>query len=292
MTCPLCNHERASSSWLGSTIYRGKEFIYLQCHLCESLFCNPMPDGDDLSEMYGPEYESSFEGLENQQEPKEPEQVVQWLEKSPRGTFVDYGCGDGSLLSRAMGCGWRAIGVELDRDVARLAEERSGARVFQGIGGSPMADVLHLGDVIEHLTNLNQQLPEILKRIKPGGILLAQGPLEANASLFLLALRLARSLKRNRRSTMAPYHVILATAKGQRVMFQRFGLEEIEYDVREALWPAPAMLTWQDLASARTVGLFGLRRFSQCVSYLAPGQLGNRYFYVGRRGPNPETISP
>ncbi len=58
-----------------------------------------------------------------------------------------------------------------------------------------LADVLHLGDVIEHMTKINEQMPEILKLIKPGGFLIAQGPLEANFNVFTLGIRLSRSFR-------------------------------------------------------------------------------------------------
>jgi 2-polyprenyl-3-methyl-5-hydroxy-6-metoxy-1,4-benzoquinol methylase len=80
----------------------------------------------------------------------------------------------------------------------------------------PQADVVHVGDVIEHLTQLDTQFPEIPGLIKPGGLLLAQGPLENNASLFTFALSSARKLRPARRTEMAPYHVLLATSQGQR----------------------------------------------------------------------------
>lgn len=55
--------------------------------------------------------------------------------------------------------------------------------------GEPVVDVLHLGDMIEHLTDLEHQFPEILRLIKPGGYLLAQGPLEAGPNLFTSVLK-------------------------------------------------------------------------------------------------------
>ena len=95
--------------------------------------------------------------------------------------------------------GWRPYGVEFDPEVARRVEGKTGLKVFSdpsallNEAGGP-ADVLHLGDVIEHLTALDRQMPEILDLLKPGGILLAQGPLEGNPNLFLMFLRLSRSI--------------------------------------------------------------------------------------------------
>jgi SAM-dependent methyltransferase len=244
-----------------------------------------MPDAETLAHMYGPAYGSSFTPDDAIVDPKEPERVVHWLERARRGTFVDFGCGAGALLVRAARAGWEAVGVEFDDEVAKQTSARTGARVLglaeaQSLGG-PIADVLHLGDVIEHLTELDRQMPEILRLLKPGGTLLAQGPLEANANLFTCALRAARTV-RPRRTEMAPYHVLLATAVGQRQFFRRFGLDEIEFAMREVSWPAPARLGRGDWRRPRRIGLFSVRRASQALSALRPKHWGNRYYYAGR----------
>lgn len=285
MACPLCNHEGARPSWVGSTVYRGREFPYVQCLACDSLYCDPMPDNETLALMYGPDYATSFDADPGIDDPKEAQRVVRWLEKEAGGgTFIDYGCGAGTLLVEAAKLGWQPVGVELDSEVAKAVEERTGARVVHDPDEleDAAADILHLGDVIEHLTEVNRLMPAILRLIKPGGLLLAQGPLENNATLFTMMLRLAKSVRRSGRTEMAPYHVMLATAHGQRALFRRFGLEEVEYSVHEVAWPAPNRLSLSDLRNARAVGLFTIRRCSQAISALRPGSWGNRYFYAGR----------
>lgn len=286
MACPLCNHDRMRPSWLGSTFYQGREFPYVQCLACFSLYCSPMPDQTTLAQMYGEEYGKHLAVDSNAEDVRELHRVVEWLERTETGTFIDYGCGTGFLLEEAARLKWHAIGVEFDEKVAREIAKRTGSKVVTSpaeLLDQHHADILHLGDVIEHLTEMNRQMPEILNMIKPGGLLLAQGPLEGNANLFTLMLHLLRAVWRHRHTEMAPYHVLLATAKGQRMLFRRFGLEEVEYSMREVSWPAPGKLSLAALGSPRSVGLFILRRCSQGVSALQPNRWGNRYFYVGRQ---------
>jgi SAM-dependent methyltransferase len=245
-----------------------------------------MPDAAVLTEMYGVDYTQEGGAGAHVENPKEPERVVDWLSKLEPGTFVDYGCGEGHLLTEAKHLGWNAVGVEFSDEVARAASAKTGQAVFtrpHERSDFPLADVLHLGDVIEHLTRLDEQMPDILRLLRPGGILLAQGPLEANTSLFTAVLASVRRLHSNRVTEMAPYHVLLATGRGQREFFRRFGLEEIEYTLREVAWPAPTGLMLSDLRNPRTVGLFALRCISRVVSALHPTQWGNRYFYAGRK---------
>ena len=143
-----------------------------------------------LQQMYGPGYESAFsEGANgNIEDPKEPDKCIEWLRDRGTGTFLDYGCGAGVLLEGAAKVGWRPVGVELDNTVARGVEERTGFRVMTAEAADSsdgyIADVLHLGDVLEHLTEMENQLPRVLRLIKPGGLLLAQGPLEGNFNFF------------------------------------------------------------------------------------------------------------
>jgi SAM-dependent methyltransferase len=239
-----------------------------------------MPDESVIRIMYGPEYTQDDGGSLYVENPKEPNRVLEILKSEPIGTFVDFGCGSGELLVEAKKLGWNAIGVEFDPEVARRVEEKTGCKVVTD--PNLQADVLHLGDVIEHLTDLDHQFPPVVELIKPGGLLLAQGPLENNASLFTFVLASARRLRPKRKTEMAPYHVLLATAQGQREFFRRFGLKEVEYTLREVSWPAPIRLAISDLRNPRTVAMFSLRKLSKGISALRSSKWGNRYFYAGR----------
>lgn len=285
--CPLCASRAARPSWLGSLQYDGREYPYAECASCGSLYADPMPDERALARMYGPEYMTAFKDDAGMDDPKEPERVVEWLRGHPAGTFIDYGCGAGRLLSDVARIGWRAVGVEFDPDVAAGAARATGCRVadrftFDTLRSERPADVLHLGDVIEHLTDPDTEMPRIISLIKPGGFLVAQGPLEANATLFTAVLKAVKRARGRRVSDMAPYHVMLATARGQQAFFARFGLTTTEFSMHEVAWPAPSRLTASDLVKLRSLGLFLLRRVSQLISALRPSAWGNRYFYIGR----------
>lgn len=244
-----------------------------------------MPDQGDLVEMYGPKYGSSFADCDAVEDPKSPGLVLEWLRHTRHGVFVDYGCGSGRLLKAARELNWKTIGVEFDERVAETAAKSAGAEVLDRKRvrqlDQPIADVLHLGDVIEHLTSLDDQMPEILSLIHPGGLLIAQGPLENNANLFTATVQLARRV-RPKRTEMPPYHVMLATARGQRLCFQRFGLEEIAFSITEVSWPAPSRLTRKCRPYLRAAAMFTARRISQALTKVHGSNWGNRYFYVGR----------
>lgn len=289
-SCWLCAGDRTRPSWLGSTIYAGKVFTYLECVDCGSLFCDPMPDAETLGLMYGASYGTTGDDAAVE-DPKQPRRVVDWLERKTPGSFIDYGCGGGHLLVEARRLGWTAAGVEFDPGVASTVEQRIGIRVFNRNSQAELprggADVVHLGDVLEHLTDVETELRDVLRLVKPGGHLIAQGPLEANTTLFTAVLRGWRRARQPAAAGMAPYHVTLATATGQRALFARVGLHTVEFSMHEVDWPAPSVLGWADARHLRRVGMFALRRLSRLVTAVSGGRFGNRYFYVGRRPPSP-----
>ncbi len=285
MPCPLCASTRKQTSWYGSTFYKGKEFIYVSCVDCGSLYCDKMPDNETLSDMYGIGYTKDVLEDISVKDKNGFFRTAEFLRKTERGVFIDYGCGKGSLLKMAEELNWKAVGVEFSRETAREIEKSSGIKVFDNSSirdmGFGFADILHLGDVIEHLTDIDTQMREILKLIKPGGILIAQGPLENNRNLFTFIISNARKLQR-KKNQMPPYHVILATSKGQKILFNRLGLEEISYYITEVAWPAPDKFSIPDLMTPRLPGLFMLRCLSQSASGLLGSDFGNRYFYAGK----------
>jgi SAM-dependent methyltransferase len=245
-----------------------------------------MPDAGALAKMYGWAYSSACATDPTIEDPKEPERVLARLRERPPGMFVDFGCGSGSLMRAARTLGWTAVGVEFHADIARLAAIATGCVVFNSLAelrqstGVP-ADVIHLGDVIEHLAAPVDILRELVSLLRPTGWLLAQGPLEAGPCLFSTVIRASHRLSTAHPKEMPPYHVQQATVAGQRMLFERAGLTALEYRISEVAWPAVGRLSADLLMRPRSLALFALRKVSQVSSALNSKRWGNRYFYVG-----------
>lgn len=239
-----------------------------------------------LAELYGSEYSTSFADTYVTDSPRDTAWVLGYLSTQPRGTFVDYGCGGGDLLAAVSATGWKVYGVEIDSDVARRTSAATGCEVLlpDQLDDVPLADVLHLGDVLEHLPDPSAGMQEALRLLAPKGTLLAQGPLELGPSLFSAVIRPGRRRHADAEQ-MPPYHLIQATAHGQREFFQREGLEEESYRVSEVDWPAPSRLSAKELTDVRRLTLFALRRTSNRADRIAAAVTGrawgNRFQYVG-----------
>lgn len=285
ISCPLCGNAGMVPSWFGSVEFNERTFEYKECTSCRSLICCPMPDSETLLEMYGNSYFATRTDDNMEKSGKSKfEGVLEFLQSRPAGVLIDYGCGHGSLLTAAAEIGWRPIGVEFSPEKIHELSERLNFEII-GTDGKPSekADVLHLGDVIEHLTQINEQMPRILELLKDGGVLIAHGPLEANPSFFNLVLKFARKLSRSKRTRLPPYHVILATTFGQLALFDRMSLEPVRYIVSESAFPAPEKLSRQVLGSPRQTALFVVRQISSVLAkIMGLHKRGNRYLYFGK----------
>lgn len=224
------------------TRFLDREFRYLTCSGCGSLYCHPMPDAEVLEAMYGPSYSELVSADHDVEDPKDPERVLDLARGLPPGRFVDFGCGSGALLQEVAAAGWDVVGVELHPDVARSVGARTGLRVMTIDDADDEvieADVVNLGDVIEHLTEPDLTFRTALGMLRPGGVLLAQGPLENNRTVFRLLMRTLGRIRPDRVREGVPTHVILATEAGQRAFFGRHGLRPSATSPRPASGPAP-----------------------------------------------------
>jgi SAM-dependent methyltransferase len=95
--------------------------------------------------------------------------------------FLDIGCGTGETLIAAAKLGWNASGIELNQSAAAIARERSGKPVFNGrfedfAASGEQYDIIHMGDVLEHLRHPHLLITWARDRLAPGGILRIQVP--------------------------------------------------------------------------------------------------------------------
>ncbi len=191
------------------------------CSVCGLVYVNPRPDATRLAAHYNGDESSrvqyyldveaadrrSFAWLLDRVESARPE----------RGALLDVGPNVGTLLALAVERGWRARGVELNAEAARVCRERRGLDVLSGVlepgrfePGS--FDVVVLADVIEHLGDPLGTVRLVRDVLRPGGLLVISTPDIAGWA--------ARALQ-----VKPDEHLYYFTPETMRRMLERAGLE-------------------------------------------------------------------
>ena len=93
----------------------------------------------------------------------------------PRSVLVDIGCGAGVLAPHVSALGHRHIGIDVVEASLVQARERGVAPVAGDATRLPLrsesADVVVAGEVLEHVTDPEALVAEVLRVLKPGGTL-------------------------------------------------------------------------------------------------------------------------
>lgn len=270
--CPLCSEHSGDLVFPYATSFNKIRFGYKKCIKCSTVFVDPVPDLQTFGMMYAKTayHDCHYEDIDYSAYVNSANLLRRNL---PSEAFVlDYGCGVGTFLKALKSEGFLPYGVEFDRDAARVAGRNAGCEVlsvteFFDLSIKPSFDVIHLGDVLEHLPDPAATLTQLLDYLRPGGMLFVQGPLEINPSPVYWAARVFGSIKRMVRPGLtpcnAPTHLFRTNEKAQLEFFKhnKFKLSPIFWRVYETGWPyASGGVTKRCIASL-AVMLGGIKIF-------------------------------
>jgi len=244
--CPLCGGSPAGPAFPWTSQYAGESYRYFACKTCSSRYVDPVPGEAALAQMYGSGdyHEEFYDGAGQSRYEDTADRLAAHLPAGAR--VLDYGCGAGHLIAALKRRGFAAEGAEFSALAAANAAAKSGCRVHDlsadGWQAAGLWDAIHLGDVIEHLPEPRATLAGLAPLVAPDGLLSAQGPLEANPSLVYGAILLFSHARRLLRPEAAyvfpPYHLLFATARGQRGCLRGLpGFDEVLWQVSEDGWP-------------------------------------------------------
>jgi 2-polyprenyl-3-methyl-5-hydroxy-6-metoxy-1,4-benzoquinol methylase len=248
-SCPICGGRPTSSAFPYAARFNDIFFRYLKCKECNTVFIDPVPDSKTFALMYTKtdyhdnHYNDYADGVDYLQSVS---LLMQFLK--PGSTLLDYGCGVGGFLKICDSKGLVSIGVEYDVDVAQFAAKNSNCEVmsidaFFEMQSLLNLDAIHLGDVLEHLPDPTTTLVQILKHLKPGGIVFIEGPLEENHNPVYWASKIYGYLKRIIKpsfvSTDPPTHLYRTSSIPQKEFFLRLdtSLSIKFWEVYETGWP-------------------------------------------------------
>ena len=224
--CLLCN----STDFLHRFNKNG--FKIVQCKSCTLLFVNPQNSPQETAEIYKEQYflNRNIHGLDKEDRNSIRSFKLQsckiYLEDISKftdpGKVLDIGCGEGYFLEVAKSVGWKPYGVEISEVAANMARESLGADIQCGLlrdvsYPDNMFDLVTMLDVIEHFHNPHEEMKEIHRILKPGGMCFLLTP-----DVGSLGFRLMRSrwfeLK-------PPEHLFYFSQKTLRLLLENTGFE-------------------------------------------------------------------
>lgn len=181
--CPWCGSEKAQIIlWLKDEFLTKEEFHICECQNCGLLYTMPRPSKDKIGEYYKSEIYYSHQENKKGFIPKIYETVKKVnlkykyklaTSEISKGKLLDIGCGVGDFIHLAEEQGWECTGVEPSEDAKVIARKRIRANVLtsEEIEQIPDAtfDLITMWHVLEHVDDLNWQVEQLHRLIKPQG---------------------------------------------------------------------------------------------------------------------------
>jgi 2-polyprenyl-3-methyl-5-hydroxy-6-metoxy-1,4-benzoquinol methylase len=94
-----------------------------------------------------------------------------------KGSILDIGAGTGDFLAVAKENGWETVGVEPSDKARAIALKKAVSFVEDTLGlESHSFDVITMWHVLEHVPNLDNQIKELKRLLKPSGTLIVAVP--------------------------------------------------------------------------------------------------------------------
>ena len=199
--------------------------------------------------------------------------------------YLDFGCGasaDTVILAKALG--FTAFGAEVAEDTRKQAALISGCKVYSPeeiATGQHRFDIVFMGDVLEHVMDPILLLQSAQKSLKPGGVLVIQGPLEGALTLSNFFVSLKAQIFFKRPSTFPPYHVSLARKNSMLKMLRVRGLTVINMEITEPFWPAPRIGSHDSLVSLSKF-LLSLTKLIDIGIHRINKSYGTRFFLIAK----------
>jgi SAM-dependent methyltransferase len=217
--------------------FRGR-FPAVECRTCGMRFLSVQPAEAALAELYSAEYFERDYRCGRSDVPyadaaafrEENRGLVDAFAKlRAPGGLLEIGCAGGWLLQHARERGWQVRGVELSADAVEQARtlgldvhhgDLASARLADG-----SADLVYMGDVLEHVPDCRAVLAEVARVLAPGGFLYLRGPITTNSLARGLALALYGAAGRTIVLHEPPYHLWEFRPRPLARLFAACGLE-------------------------------------------------------------------
>lgn len=262
-------------------------FSFYLCKKCFGYSLYPRLSDLQLQKLYSLDYVTNLttdEPEESIPDSKKFARLQEFLNSLPfisNGNLLDYGCGaDPMTFEVSQKNHLEPSGMEYSEDVRDAVMVKTGKKVYSPnelMESEELFNIIFLGDVIEHLVNPETELRALRNKLKEGGILIAQGPLQAAWTLTHLVVIFFALLTKSRSSDFEPYHVSLATRKSMLRIMESSGFRNIKIECTEVTWPAPSFKSVVSNPKPRNMILFFCKVGDKFISKFKK-DYGSRYF--------------
>lgn len=237
--CPGCS----SKKW--SMKYQLAFYSIVKCGGCGLLYNRDFLSQGAVTEIFSEDYykETQSEGFEhvfneNYDDPSAAMFLKGLSDVEDRigvGRVLDVGCAFGLFLTLARSRGWQVSGVEVSPYSSAYAREKNAINVSTGtlMEASPPEkeyDLITFWDVLEHVTEVDQNVARAAELLKPGGILLLTTDNPASLIGILGSLIFKTSFGRIQyplRRFLIPKNSCYPTPQCMKKILNRNGLEVI-----------------------------------------------------------------
>jgi 2-polyprenyl-3-methyl-5-hydroxy-6-metoxy-1,4-benzoquinol methylase len=188
--CPWCKSENARSYIkLQDYFLTNDAFEVMECQSCHLLFTTPRPTPDKIDAYYQSEKYYSHQENKNGFIPHIYEAVKTVNLKNKlrmathgieNGKILDIGCGVGDFLFKAKQSGWKVTGIEPSPNASKIASHKLQSQILLPSQISSLEDesfnLITMWHVLEHVDDLNAQIKELHRLLKPNGRLVLALP--------------------------------------------------------------------------------------------------------------------
>ncbi len=192
-SCLLCNSDKHTVLFQQRDLFHNGNDIFSirECSQCGLVFLSPRPDMNELMQFYPESYVAYTVPTTEKQLFKKADRSyglrkrLKFVEKFVSGgRILDVGCATGAFLQQiqaSTNAKWELFGVEPNEYAANIARKVSGCNIYVGMLEAAeypdnFFDVVTMWDVLEHVYNPVTTLIEIVRILKPNGVVIFSIP--------------------------------------------------------------------------------------------------------------------
>ena len=231
--CPACGGSGRSRK------YQIDHYDLYRCTLCRTEFLVESGDRPPVGRTYWDAYKFELyanDAVQSEYESRYESILAPLVDRfGPLSSVLDVGCGIGNFVRWAGERGMQATGVDVDDDAITAARERGLSayhidQIAEHVAEGSI-DVITLWDVIEHVSDPRAFLTDVVRFLRPGGVVVLETP-DVTFPLRPFVIAVRKVAEPIRWSDMLYYadHQTYFSGRGLSTLLGRCGLDVVEQE--------------------------------------------------------------